>query len=513
MNKSLTKPMQSALRCLTEEISRTAPGESLSKSTQLAARAHVSSVTMLKALALLKSKGYIDRKPGKPYHVINNALRLDAILPERPTVTPLTWQRIKTSLQSDIIQGVIGAEGRLPNMKELQSIYTCDYRTLRKALASLIEDGIVECDGKRLMTHRIGGSSSGGKIIFIGYRMRHSENLQLSSFQQSCLAVVEELCVKGRISLETQTLPQQLTSEQYQNEIQTLSQVVARDADLLGFIVFLTLNYKVDRQIISMLVRFNKPLAVLQDQDIFSRAIFKPFSNIRIFAPSFSERAGYITGQYLIAKNHHKAAYISIFHNLDWSTTRLDGLQRAFREIDRGDATVTPFLFDRHARGTEFAEAGDRRWGTFSIRKELEIWKDRFPPNTHNKIDAFIEGVAGNTAFAECIYQSEKLFDEALKDENITVWVCANDMLAFIARDYLMRKAIKISDDISLLGFDNTPECLQYHLTSYNFNFPAAGYGMFDYITRPYSFLAHHKNQVIDIEGHIVERKSVATLE
>ncbi|MBD3321582.1 MAG: hypothetical protein GF350_10860 [Chitinivibrionales bacterium] len=73
--------------------------------------------------------------------------------------------------------------------------------------------------------------------------------------------------------------------------------------------------------------------------------------------------------------------------------------------------------------------------------------------------------------------------------------------------DFLNRKKIAVPGRISLIGFDDTAEALQHHLTSYNFNVEALMRLMLNYIVNTRS--VPKKKHPVEVDGMIVERATV----
>jgi DNA-binding LacI/PurR family transcriptional regulator len=58
------------------------------------------------------------------------------------------------------------------------------------------------------------------------------------------------------------------------------------------------------------------------------------------------------------------------------------------------------------------------------------------------------------------------LFDAALTNVTTDTWICANDLVALLAREYLVERGI---GRIRLVGFDDSTLAAIFRITSYNF--------------------------------------------
>ena len=99
------------------------------------------------------------------------------------------------------------------------------------------------------------------------------------------------------------------------------------------------------------------------------------------------------------------------------------------------------------------------------------------------------------------------LFDKALSFPKATAWICATDIAAFMALNYLKEREIAVPHRISVLGFDNLPvETLENRLTSFDFNATGFAYRILDFISRPPRPRRAYHHVHIEVEGVIMER-------
>ncbi len=101
----------------------------------------------------------------------------------------------------------------------------------------------------------------------------------------------------------------------------------------------------------------------------------------------------------------------------------------------------------------------------------------------------------------------------AISKENITAVVSMSDMLALGIMEGLRLSGMKIPEDISIIGFDNSPECRYStpQLTSVSQNIPMKAELAVDYLLQ---MIDENKNMIIDVkvDVEIVERQSVRRL-
>ena len=107
------------------------------------------------------------------------------------------------------------------------------------------------------------------------------------------------------------------------------------------------------------------------------------------------------------------------------------------------------------------------------------------------------------------IFKVEKLFDEAIKDTEISAWVCANDVVAERALDYLKRKRVRIPNDLSVVSYDDSSIAYSKRITSYNFNSTGLVKAMIHFCLNPRRALRITPNRrLLTMPGFLVERES-----
>ena len=108
--------------------------------------------------------------------------------------------------------------------------------------------------------------------------------------------------------------------------------------------------------------------------------------------------------------------------------------------------------------------------------------------------------------------QFPPLFEQALADPTITAWVAYNDLLAFVALNYLENKGIRVPADISVIGFDDTVEAFGNGLTSYYFNTPGTVRGMLDHLINYHDSRQKCASGSTELPGYVMSRITVRSL-
>jgi GntR family phosphonate transport system transcriptional regulator len=115
----------------------------------------------------------------------------------RPTGV-IVWRKIEEALQRDIADGAFAAGAKLPIEKDLATRFGVNRHTVRRALASLRERGLISIEPGR------GVFARGPAISYpVGHRVRFSENIgHLSSFVRGEMIGSRHVAAPERIALD-----------------------------------------------------------------------------------------------------------------------------------------------------------------------------------------------------------------------------------------------------------------------------------------------------------------------
>jgi DNA-binding LacI/PurR family transcriptional regulator len=208
----------------------------------------------------------------------------------------------------------------------------------------------------------------------------------------------------------------------------------------------------------------------------------------RVFQIGMSANYGSKAAYYLKDRGHKHIAYLSIWHEMPWSQVRLEGIFNVYDQLGT-DYSVTPVC----------TSAQDY----YKTHKRLDTLLMK-----ENEIDPFHIGYISNRSVIR--RPIEELCVKALEHREITAWIGANDFLALNGIDYLKKRGIEIPGDISIIGFDDCFEAINYHLTTYNFNSHALIHAMYNFLlTSQRARLVQKQSELEICDGYIVERKTV----
>jgi DNA-binding LacI/PurR family transcriptional regulator len=277
-------------------------------------------------------------------------------------------------------------------------------------------------------------------------------------------------------------------------------------------IAYIVANLEVDpAEVLKELVAYDKPIAVL---DVVGGwkipESLKRHQSIKFFTATAAMQPAKHIARYLLSLGHTKIAYFSPFHRAAWSQCRLEGITDIFGKAGFTGA-VSPFVLHAYAYQWEFIHQVDKKEDIrsfFAQYEQGEKNRSKFTGkfgNIRYSISKYL--TEQNCANGEIYRKMLPLFTRALADPGITAWVCANDFSATLALDFLKSAGKTIPRDLSVIGFDNSLDAMEYQLTSFDFNTSGLINAMIRYIISPAFIPAE---AVIDAEGAIIERRSTA---
>ena len=174
------------------------------------------------------------------------------------------------------------------------------------------------------------------------------------------------------------------------------------DETVIGYLYNLWMTgqwHKPQLDYLRMLALHNKPLAIMDNSVEF---ITEPLrnKNVQVFRID-SYDAGQQVGRLLFHRGHKKVAYLSLWHRYKWWCDRLLGIKNIYHKAGLMESVV------------EFTR----------------------PDNPRDLL---------------------ALCKRAVSHDGVTAWVCSNDNLALTAMDFLSSRKIKVPEQLSVVGFDNT---------------------------------------------------------
>jgi DNA-binding LacI/PurR family transcriptional regulator len=228
---------------------------------------------------------------------------------------------------------------------------------------------------------------------------------------------------------------------------------------------------------------------------------------MQLFTVAVTKTPGQIIGNFLLGLGHRRAAYITMFVNEPWSFNRWQGLRDTFLIAGlkegvtlHGVDSMSPWreVFDAKPGSPIFDSA---------VPKMAEIQKTVNPQSLRNPRDFYV---------ASFYYLWElkveeilaPIFQKALQDRSITAWVAESDFVALQAMAFLRGHGMRVPEDISVVGIDDTVEALGERLTTYSFNAAGLVHATLNHILKAGTTRRLHNKGPMEIPGMLKERRT-----
>jgi DNA-binding LacI/PurR family transcriptional regulator/DNA-binding transcriptional regulator YhcF (GntR family) len=462
----------------------------------------ISRVTVWKALNILKQEGFFTRLHGHQVPISQIARRLS---PQKQPPSRV-WEKIKAQIEKDILNGVYPAAIPFPQVKELQARYGVAFPTIKKALDSLVAQGTIAPHKRtyRVVTPDV--SAGKNSILFVPWLPRPGSSEKKVEVTHDPLLhhrirMIENECLRAGLK------PRYLYTAQKDFDARNCFRDFKGTSQLLGCVMLaIGRDWRWD-SIVKQVIARKIPVGLL---DIAGKwedctGMFKS-SLFRAFVTSSTDYAGIQAARYLLSMGHKTIAYISPYHKSPWSINRFRGLQTVYETAGYNDA-ARAFAIKSELSG-DYLDRPERLKHVEDLMKYIDTWSAEateyqryFVSREFSRL--WLQEIWGNSELYNAI--AEK-FDEALHDKQITAWVAANDLVGLLALDYLEKKRIKVPQQLSVIGFDNSTTGVLSGLTSFDFNEQAAINAMINHCLKPRQFTKRYPDAVVQIEGKIIER-------
>jgi DNA-binding LacI/PurR family transcriptional regulator len=441
---------------------------------------------MMKAVHELRDRGILSARQ-------RGGIRVEPA-PTEPTAhvadglpLPRRWRALYGRLSHDIVSGRFAPGSALPLGKILASQYATSPRTLRRALAALVHDGVIETCGRgyRVCQYRPAGDAD--RVVLIARGESALQLMDISERTFAMLRALEEECMRSHVELAI------VPCYYVDNRIVGLEQAghlcgsASTRSSVLGVMAW-TAGLPVESvpDLRAFLQRTTQPVALLNDSAEPEWQTFRALPHVRVYSQAFSVRAGEVAGRFLRELGHRRVAFVHTHGQSAFAQRRLAGLRAAFAPLGQG-ARVESVLFRERPHAPD---ALDRLLGDVSARLGQHLRDDPALTVRHNAVEyGYLARIDLATSVLQQHRQSRKsLFRDLegiLAEHAATAWVAANDRIALDCLDFLQSKGIRVPEDISVMGFDNGQLALVHGLTSCDFSGGAYVHAMVEYLLRP----------------------------
>jgi DNA-binding LacI/PurR family transcriptional regulator/DNA-binding transcriptional regulator YhcF (GntR family) len=291
-------------------------GNRLPTTEALARSAGVSKSSMSHAIKLLVSHGTLLARPRRGI-----VLRARTATPDPPAPPRNKVETVTSELVRNILAGSYGAVDELPSLKELQAHFGVCFRTMRRAVDSLVAEGVLSSSRRGYRVRNPAATLPFKSLVLVVDR-EYDAKLPFFSFARSyffpLLYALERECSRRNIRLEVERFPDKPAN-------------FPRRRDAIAYFVALAADPTQETvALLSRLLRFDTPVLVARESDHPAFGAL-PVSPHLVFLEDSNELAGFQIGQHLLARGFRRAVYITHFTDASWSVQRHRGLERAFR--------------------------------------------------------------------------------------------------------------------------------------------------------------------------------------
>lgn len=471
------------------------PGDLLPNINRLAKAAGVSSVPMWKAVNQLAEENVLEVVQG-------SGTRVKKISDEPIDSMRNGWMGLRDRIHKDILCGFYISGTLMPSLKEMRNYYGVSYQTLRKALDSLVAEGMIVPDHRTYRAVSFTPSKAHSSMVLIGWAHPNLEIQARTPWGEEFLRECENLCSRMKLKLRIVRYSGDNSSLVFVDQDGVSSAKLKDDESVIGYLVWAESPHELYRNVLIQLETVKKPVAVLQEgSQLRLSDMVERNSKMKIFSLATGSNAARNVASYLLEQGHKNIAYISYLHKSDWSKARLYGLQDIYNRFGEG-AHVYSCILDKYSFTNEMWDHVKTAEQHFPELIPLMV-KANMPSLFIQVINSFQSKISNKLVREVVRFYIEKLFVKALFYKDVTAWVCANDFMAIYAMDYLKKVADR---KIAIAGFDDTFSAFRSSLTSYNFNIKGLVQLMLAHILNPSSDSATKRMRPVEIEGLLVVR-------
>ncbi|MBD3243348.1 MAG: GntR family transcriptional regulator [Chitinivibrionales bacterium] len=505
----MTEIEESVRRCIDEEIARCRREERMRLPTvaRLADLAGVSTVTVWKVLKHYKEEGILYSRRGGGIFIAPP----EPASRQRPVSRPPAWQRVAGAVEADVIGGRYRASERLPRVGELAERYGAGYRTVKKALESLVARQLIRQYKRGYAVVSTRGRIIADSLVLIAQGHPRTERIFPETRRR--LRYLEHACMNAGLRLNLVLYGWVDGKRRIFNRAAGLKFAREELDSILGFHVWTHgLDEATATEVVQRLAGYEKPVSILDtlgSSRLADAASY--YRRVRLYKLWGDMQAGMAAGNYLRGMGHSSVAFISPFSDTVWSRARLSGLRRAFED----DASASVHCL---CGSCDVSSIDGHRWTIEELRAVRDGIVTR-GVSSRSSLEQLM-GRALRRLIEEINERMKReIFSKAMREllvaggvlEQASAWVAVNDDVACECLDFARESAIGVPADVSLIGFDDSLASRVNGITSYNFNETAAIQATINHVVG-HTAGPGTRTSVVDIQGRVTERDSVARM-
>jgi DNA-binding LacI/PurR family transcriptional regulator/DNA-binding transcriptional regulator YhcF (GntR family) len=473
----------------------------------MARRARVSSQAMCRAVRSLVSEGEV-RIVGKRGIYLCGAFAPETAVPAPPHCK---WERLRTAIETDILNGAYSSSASLPSAGVLAQRYGVTYLTLRKALMALAADRLLSPSRSSFTINRPTAGTKHSSLVAVGVAGAGTGLFFRSHRNEEFFAVLERECSSRNIRLEKAIVRRRTSRREV---FYTAGPPFnPQKAGAIGYLVMAE-SLGDTTGVLNLLGGTRRPVAVLDETgEVDERRLPLAPAHACVFSAANSKRCGLLAGQHLLRAGHRRICYLSAYHSNAWSVNRFLGLREAFGNAGFPGAVV-PCVFSEYVNSWSIPPAPVER----ALRGRVPFGRIRGLMRSLERIGAGMPAHARkgfrflSVRLAEAAHHEIErqyvlpLLEKALGVADATAWAASSDQTALFALDFLDSKGIQVPRRLSVMGFDDILEAFDSELTTYNFNMPALAHRILSFILDPRPRGRTSPPERVEIDGVVIER-------
>ncbi len=421
--------------------------------------------------------------------------------------TKFKQEELVVSIKKSLESGEFPPNTLLPPQKTLQIKYAVSFPTLSLVLSQLVKERLLEKLGSRYKVKpKENGKNWRLKLLIItGLDRENKINIQ-SENEMNFIQMVFSEATRRNLDCVLMGYFDWDSPARFINPITRENFEIKNPKEYAGVIILARqmFNYK---NCLNKILTKKIPISIWHESGDFENQ-YANIEYLGFFKLGISEEDGSRMARHFKKLGHYNIAYISPFHQSQWSKLRLRGILKEYADLGpKGQVEI--FTLDNYENDWSFRDQieKEKKWETYIDVTEFKknIRREVFP-----KVSGINTEIRNSLRDSFILKESLSILSLALKRKDITAWICANDLCALLYAEYLRRKKIKIPNQISLAGFDNTFGSLNFGLTSYDFNIAGLAGTMIEFILN-YKGLGKSKGS-LHPQGRVISRYTTASI-
>jgi DNA-binding GntR family transcriptional regulator len=478
---------------------------------KLSSELKASPVTIFKAVRILRDRGLLTAGPRKGIWVSPGSAKTiprDPGLQLKSDPKVMKWEIIKNRIVDDLLKGQYPPGAMLPSCKELTQRYGACFVILKHALVSMEKEGRISRYKKGFRVFQTAQRRFRPLLAVVASMEKPDEFVGFDRNSREFWRTLEWECQRLEMDLEIFTFNDLLGSEKRDIERQRRLRSREQTGIVAGYCVW-NLNAtseQVDFLYVKLAQTGRRVAFFFDDESAPVPAGIAANRRFKLFAKSAGAAAGKMVADFLTGLGHRRIACFSSVAGIGWSKARVSGIIHACNSA--GLPPVAEFSTDIDDKiKALWDHAPDSRPFASLQPRLIEIQRCMNPDVKADdrsyydfSSDLFIRSLVDNAM--------RPLFEKALQDTGITAWIGVNDDIALSALKFLQEKDVRLPQNLSLIGFDNTMQGLGAGLTSYSFNISAIAIAMLDHLLGGRMTRGITMQKPIQIPGVVLERRT-----